>query len=251
MYAIHDSDIELKKQGAFEVSRQQALELNKKGYGIFYTPNDFNGARKAANLVKINYWFVDIDEGEKSDMLSKINNLPIKPTMIIESKKGYHCYWKANDATEEKFRDIQTGLISRLNGDKACKDLARLLRCPDFYHMKDINNPFLIKIVYQDDRSYNESRMLLAYELPKPKYKKLEYKGDKADFLVEGNWDKIFKLNTISEGGRNNGFTRICFWLRDEGFSRDIVLNTLLRMNSKISNPLDEHEIRLIVRGKL
>lgn len=248
-YILHDSDKSF-KGGAIKTSRKDLEKYNKQGFGCFWTPNDFKGTRKAENLVKINFWVADIDDGSKEEQMERINALPIKPSTIVETKKGYHCYWKAEDATLDNYREIELGLIDRLKADKHCKDVSRLLRCPGYYHVKDPKNPFLVKVVYQDDRTFSEKKMLFCYQLPKPVYKKIDYKGDKKDFLDETKWDKIFKLNTIGEGCRNGEFSRIAFWLRDEGFTRDVVLNTLQRMNQKIAKPLGNWEIKTIVNSK-
>lgn len=248
-YILHDSDKSF-KGGAIQTHRRDLEKYNKQGFGVFFTPNDFNGTRKAENLVKINFWVADIDDGSKEEQMERINSLPIKPSTIVETKKGYHCYWKAEDATLDNYRDIELGLIEKLKADKHCKDVSRLLRCPNFYHMKDPKNPFLVKVVYQDDRSFTEKKMLFCYQLPKPVYKKIDYNGDKKDFLDETKWDKIFKLNTIGEGCRNGEFSRIVFWLRDEGFSKEVVMNTIQRMNQKISKPLGDWEIKTIVNSK-
>lgn len=248
-YVLHDYNKNI-KCGAKNVSKLELPFYNKNGFGCFWTPNDFNGARKAENLVKINFWVADIDDGTKEEQMERINILPLKPSTIVETKKGYHCYWKAEDATLDNYRDIELGLIEKLKADKHCKDVSRLLRCPGYFHMKDPKNPFLVKVIYKDDRSFTEKKMLFCYKLPKVIYKKIDYKGDKKDFLDESKWDRIFKLNTIGEGCRNAEFSRIAFWLKDEGFSHDIVLNTIQRMNQKISRPLDNWEIKTLVNSK-
>ena len=239
-----------KKGGAIKTHRVELEKYNKLGFGCFWTPNDFNGDRKVDNLKKINFWIADIDDGTKEEQMDRIQNLILKPSTIVETKKGYHCYWKAKDATLNNYRDIELGLIKQLNADKHCKDPSRLLRVPGYYHMKDKNNPFMVKIIYSDDRQFTESQMLFCYKLPDPVYKKIKYDGDKKDFLDETKWDKIFKLNTIGEGCRNGEFTRIAFWLKDLGFTKDIVMNTIQRMNSKISRPLPDWEIKVLVNSK-
>jgi len=253
IYALHDSSPEKKRLGAFEIDIADAEEYNAKGFGIFGTFNDYEGARKKDNITKINFWFADIDEGNKEEQMERINNLSILPTIVIETKNGYHCYWKAIDATIECFSDIQKGLIHRLDADKACKDPVRLLRCPHYNHMKNPSKPFKIKIVWNNHKEYNESRMLCVYKLPEPKpkkYGKLDYSGSKEDMLKEENWDKIFNLNMIGEGGRNNELSRICFWLRDENFPRDVVENTIRRMNSSLSSPLPTWELDILINSK-
>ena len=250
-YVIHDSDPELKKQGAMCVEKSELKEYNQKGYGIFWTPNEFNGRRKAENVTKIKFWIADIDEDSKEDQMKRIEALPLYPSIIIETKKGYHCYWRAIDATIDRYRDIECGLIKRLKSDPACKDVCRLLRYPNYYHMKDPKNPFLVKCVYNSDREYTEHDMLIAYELPKPVYKPLNYDGDKKDMLDPDKWDKIFRLNSFMAEGRNNSLTRVTFWLRDSGFDRGTIENTIYNMNSMLPTPLDLWEVRSILRNKI
>ena len=251
LYAIHDNNSVLKKKGAFPVTMEQAKKLNQEGYGIFWTPNKFYGARKAENLAEIRFWLADIDAGTKEEQWARIESLPLRPSFIVETKKGYHCYWRAKNATIETYRDIECGLIKRLNADPACKDVCRLLRYPNFYHNKEVNNPFLVKTIQTNDNEYTESQMLCIYQLPKPKYKPLVYSGEKEELLNPDNWNKIFRLNQAMAEGRNNFLTRVTFWLRDEGFDRGTIDQTIHNMNAKISTPLDEWEVRAILRGKI
>lgn len=251
LYALHDSNPELKKKGAFPIMMSEAKKYNEEGWGIFWTPNVFNGARKANNLLKIRFWIADIDEGTKEEQLERIKKLPILPNNIVETKKGYHCYWTAQDATIENYRDIECGLIQRLKADPACKDVCRLLRYPNYYHCKDPNNKFLVKVVDKHDYVATEKQMLCAYRLPKPVYKPINYDGDKSELLNPKNWDKIFKLSQAMAEGRNNFLTRVTFWLKDAGFDAGVIEQTIYNMNSKIPTPLDEWEVRTILRTKL
>jgi len=252
IYALHDSDPELKKKGAFSIELNDAEKLNKEFYGIFHTPNIFKGARKKENLVNIRFWLADIDDGTKEQQMDLINKAKYKPSLIIETKKGYHCYWNAKDATIENYRVIEQGLIYALNADKGCKDVTRLLRCPNFLHMKDKNNPFMIKIIQKNDEVYREAEMLFGFPIPKPKHERIKYEtNDKSDFLNPDNWDRIFKLNMIGEGSRNNEMCRIIFWLRDLGFCGSDIENAVLEMNNRLSNSLPQHEINFLLKGKL
>ncbi len=249
-YIIHDHDLELKKRGALHVADDEADIRNEECYGVFWTPNEFEGDRKAVNLTKINFWYVDIDSGEKPTMLNQLLTAILKPTLIVETKKGYHAYWHALDATPENFQLVARGLIEKFNGDPACKDVCRLLRVPGFWHCKDPTDKFMIKYVFDQDKSYSEAKMLICFPIKKPKIAKLDYKGDNADLIDEKNWDRIFKLNRIGNGSRNNEFSKIAFWLRDAGFSESVVLNTIQRMNMTLPDPLDNREIEKIVGSK-
>lgn len=170
----------------------------------------------------------------------------------MKQKKGYHCYWKVKgNATAENFREIQTGLINKLNGDPACKDVSRMLRIPAYYHQKDPNSPFMVKTIHKDDREFTEGQMLTAFK-PKPpkskKYTRENFESNKEDFFDENKFETLYKVSSIGEGGRNNDLSRIRLWLRDEGFSKSDIYNIISRINDKISSPLDNREIRMICR---
>lgn len=251
LYALHDSDPELKRKGAFPILKAEAPKYNQAGYGIFWTPNVFKGQRKADNLLKIRFWIADIDEGSKEEQLERIKALPIIPNYIVETKKGYHCYWRANDATLDNYREIEQGLIKRLNADPACKDVCRLLRYPNYYHCKNPLNRFLVRIVDSNSYVCTEEQMLFSYRLPRPVYKHIDNVADKDGLLDPQNWNKIFKLDQAMAEGRNNFLSRVTFWLRDAGFDRGTIENTIWNMNSMISKPLDDWEVKTILRTKL
>lgn len=248
-YALHDSDINEKKKGAIEIDFKIAEDLNNDGWGIFWTFNTYENRRRAINIKKINYWACDIDEGSKEEQLERINSLILKPTMIIESKKGYHCYWQSENATLENYREITQGIIAKLNADKHCTDPVRLLRVPYFYHMKDKNNPFLIQVIEENNKIYTEEKMLYAYQLPKKKLKQIKYDGDNKDFLDDKKWQTIFKINEIGEGCRNSMLARYVFWLKDLGFNNEIsyIINGI---NQKLYKPLEQWEIDVMLKTK-
>lgn len=248
-FVLHDSDPELKKRGAFEVNENELEEYNNLGYGCFWTLNDFEGRRKAQNITKINFWIADIDDGTKEEQMERINSLVLKPSMIVESKKGYHCYWEAENATLENYTEITKGIIQKLKADPHCKDPVRLLRMPYYYHVKDMENPYLIEVVYENGKKYTEEKMLYAYQLPKPKLKPIKYDGDKKDFLDENKWEKIFKISQIGEGCRNSMLARYVFWLKDLGFNNEIsyIINGL---NRKLYKPLEQWEIDIMLKTK-
>jgi len=70
--------------------------------------------------------------------MEDITRFPIRPSSIVESKNGYHCYWFAKDGTKENWPKICTYIAEELHGDmKIVKDTSRVLRIPGFYHWKD------------------------------------------------------------------------------------------------------------------
>jgi len=252
LYALHDSDTGLKKYGAFPIWSWQAKEYNEKGYGIFHTPNLFYGRRIKSDLQKIRYWIADLDDGSKEEQMRLIKKCLLKPSLIIETNKGYHCYWEAINATFENYTEIEKGLIHKLNADKGCKDVTRLLRYPNYLHQKNPQEPFKINIIEKNKNKYTEKEMLYYFKIPKEKvnYRPILKGTDKDEFLKPENWDRLFGLNQIGKGNRNNELTRIAFWLKDEGFAGSELEGLMRAINSKLSNPIDNQELNSLIKGK-
>ena len=85
-------------KGMRAVSLAEAIRLNSPEHcnGVFHTVNAFRGTKRTKDeLTAINAWFVDIDEGDKADMLARIYAAPIEPSIIVETRRGYHVYYIA------------------------------------------------------------------------------------------------------------------------------------------------------------
>lgn len=103
------------------------------------------GKRDAASVKMIQTWITDIDDWDKASQLKLIQNAPLKPTFVVESVHWFHLYYFAdNPLDKDQYTEGNLGLKDYYNGDvKVCKDTARVLRIPWFYHMK--GKPELVK----------------------------------------------------------------------------------------------------------
>lgn len=145
-------------------------DLNDMGCGIYFTPNPCSGGRKEENVTSIEWVYCDIDGGNKPAQEERIKEAPVPPDMIVESKNGYHLYWKCRcDRTE--FDRIIAGLINFFKADPAISSTNEVLRFPGFYHCKvDKNNvsgePFKITIVREYlGQHHDVSELLTAYDV--------------------------------------------------------------------------------------
>lgn len=267
--ALHDSDERLKtKWQAMDITdkikdlsilEDTATRANKKGYGIFWVVNDFEGARKKENLTKINYWYCDIDGGDKKSQMEKIDGLQLPPTFIVETKNGYHCYWAVKgEASIDNFEAIEIAIVERLGGDIHCKDVLRMLRCPGYYHMKDPENPFFCDIVWDagSNQSYTEEQMINYFLRNKRNNDKIikfkpDIKCDKNDFLDKNKWERIFKISSLYKGCRNSKLAQYTFWMRDEGLTSSEIEYVINGINDSMSDPLSKSEVASILRGKI
>lgn len=202
-YALHDYDKNLQKKGCFPVSQNDAGDLNKSGYGIFFTPNNFNGARLEKNLCKLKMWYVDLDGGNKNDMENALSDFSLEPTLLIETRNGYHAYWKCepnlfNDGMLNDYIEILAGIVQHFGGDQNAMGTNRVLRVPNFYHCKDPRNRFLIKEVYSCNKVYTIGQMKNA--IPDNSQSVSAIKEEKrANFFTQvpqdDFWQKVFDLD--------------------------------------------------------
>jgi hypothetical protein len=160
VFALHDKHPgppqELRNIGA------HVRRLNNEGYGIFQVVNQFTGRRLVENMTRIDWWYADLDTGTKAEQLERILLQPIKPSRVVETKKGHHVYYKATDATLGNWdRIVKRGLVPALEGDPRATDPLRLLRVPGFYHHKA--EPFLVRTIAEADVAYTESQMMGAF----------------------------------------------------------------------------------------
>ena len=254
LYAIHDSNPDLKSKGAFSITPERAPELNKQGYGIFWTANEFENKERTKDKLKhIHFWLADIDKGTKAEQLKKILALRIKPTMIVETKRGYHCYWKAKDGTKENYTIIEMALIRLLDSDIQCKDTTRLLRAIGYNHCKEPNNPFKVDIIHFDNREITEKEMLYIYGIPeqlrqaeekakkqaeinkqKAKYKKYNNQyGINDEERILNNIDNFFYNNTMVGNRNYNYFIWACKY---KALNRPIteIISKITEFNNRI-----------------
>ena len=205
MYALHDYDSDLKKNGAFQISQDNAADLNSKGYGIFFTPNTFTSeGRIESALVRLGAWFIDYDSGTKDMMLDKIEMFPLIPSMLIETHKGFHSYWRCSESLVEENRvgeysDVLEKVVKHFGADENAMGVNRILRYPNYFHCKDPLNKFLIKEIFTQDGGYTCEEMLSA--IGQTKREKIEKKRDvqKIEFFnsvpQDDFWESVYALN--------------------------------------------------------
>jgi hypothetical protein len=179
----------------------EAHKYNAENWGVYWTVNKFNGARKKENLEKIRAWFVECDGNNKPQMLKKLKS-KLPPSMIIESKAGFHAYWFASGAVNvEAYSDILGyRLIPFYGADFKARDLSRILRVPDYFHCKNPTEKFLVKLVHLDESLvYSEADILEAYPLRQKEVRAVEIRETfRKEFNVGGKtdlWERIFSLD--------------------------------------------------------
>lgn len=169
-------------------------------YGIYFSVNPMKtGKRNAESVEFIQTWICDIDSGSKAEQLKLIENAPLKPTFVVESVHGFHLYYFAeNHLTKEQFEEGNLWLMEYYHWDiKVCKDIARVLRIPWFYHMKW--EPVMVE--FRKDLSgfsfYSVEEMTKAFPKKEEEIKKPEIKPIPKNTYncSDSYWEKVNRLD--------------------------------------------------------
>lgn len=192
----------------------QQLNSSSIKRGIWFTPNSMkNGKRSKAMISRLNVIPLENDfkgtrseiKSQKNEYLKIIKSLQLKPSVIIESKNGYHMYWllaKGAIIEIDQYEALQLMMQEKLKTDKGAIGAERLFRLPGFHHWKDENDPFLCETIHVDySKRYSFEELVHKYGGQKKfsslKRKKAigKYSGkpiNLADFKVTGNIENIF-----------------------------------------------------------
>jgi hypothetical protein len=108
-----------------------------------------NGGRKQYAISRIRACFVDMDAGrddqgryfkpsivmqKKKEFLDQINNFPVKPSWVVDTRNGYQCYWILNQNTNSPHKTywsgIQKKLVNHFGGDARAIKINQIYRIP-------------------------------------------------------------------------------------------------------------------------
>jgi hypothetical protein len=160
--------------------------LNKDGYNIFFTPNagkTVEGRNSLTNLAQVNSWWIDIDINEtkkceneedmilrntrKAQILGKIFECPLIPSLTIETRNGFQLYWNAVDGTAEKWLEIGMRIYSffrEIGADKSTVKPMQLMRVPMFWYFKHSEvGKIKISESFSSLKKYTEKEMMESF----------------------------------------------------------------------------------------
>jgi len=146
--------------------------------GTYFTPNPITGKkisknnsqRLDENVYHVSAAYADFDGGDKMSQMLTIQ-MQITPTMIVESKNGYHAYWFTEpDLSVEDWRSIQKAIIKAYGSDQTIKNPSRLMRLPFTWHCKT-DDEFMVKIVSFNWRRYTKLELFQAFDVKPPEIK--------------------------------------------------------------------------------
>lgn len=129
--------------GPFGEVKDQLVELNAKGHGVFVMVNEGDcKGRKTENVIRVRALFVDLDGAP----LEPVMSAGAKPDIVVESSPDrWHAYWLVDVCPLEDFKPRQHQLAAKFKGDPSVCDLPRVMRIPGFLHLKE--SPFLSRLI--------------------------------------------------------------------------------------------------------
>ncbi|MCK4358806.1 MAG: helix-turn-helix domain-containing protein [Candidatus Cloacimonetes bacterium] len=121
-------------------------------FGVFERKNTRSGA--SYNCSRTNALWVDIDHVDITELDSRLRNSKLpKPSIIVNSGNGYHCYWLL-DAPATYVKSVLVKIVVEIGGDSRPVDTARILRIPETYNFEEKEHKHC-KIVMIKDSKYS------------------------------------------------------------------------------------------------
>ena len=115
---------------------------------------------------KIVYEYRSTDQIEKfkQDFINRLKNFSLAPNIINETKNGFHIYWLVGYQDQEallRFRPLQKVLTAyfgqyefrKEHADESVSNLPKVMRMPNYEHLKDPLDPFTISCIYFSDHA--------------------------------------------------------------------------------------------------
>jgi hypothetical protein len=132
--------------GSFSEHKETLALYNNLGAGVFVTVNESDGkGRKKTDIKRIRAVWVEDDQGDAPE-------LPIQSHLKIESSPGkFHSYIFTDTDKVDEFERVEQRLVDDYGSDPNAKDRSRVLRLAGFYHQKNPEKPFLVRIVSEAD----------------------------------------------------------------------------------------------------
>lgn len=213
-------------------------------------------------IAAINCLFAEFDGGADA-ALARLEALTYRPSAIVHSGGGLHCYWllgdtvTVTDANRAQLGHAQAAWVALVGGDGGAKDLDRVLRVPGHRNMKperrqsDGSYPVVRLLELDFGRLYDLdqlTRLLPAYTPPKPQTA-APLRGSEA---AAGRGAIQWAYGHIGEGARHSTALWLARKLCDDGVSELAATMELERFqaaaNARGGRQLDAGEMNNIVR---
>ncbi|PWW04839.1 DNA primase RepB-like protein [Paenibacillus cellulosilyticus] len=160
-------DVDLNKVSAYLDTKQQAM---KKAESLQASQSDTVTSVNITRTPSGRYLLLAERTRSRVEQLKKAylnrHSKSLKNAMIVETKNGFHMYWPIQDGSIDKFVPIQKALVQKFSSDPRITNLSRAMRVPGFYHMKDPDDPFMVKVKqWGRSQPFSQNELVNALQL--------------------------------------------------------------------------------------
>lgn len=247
----NDPSLAQKISGDFATVAPQLEMYNQCGYGVYFIVNQ--GGNTDSEITTATAICIDIDNG---------SGLPaawhLAPHIIMQKAgtQNYHAYWlldPTNDIATWSYTCKR--LIAQYNSDPRIFNPSRVMRLPEFMHLKDPSAPMHYDVIYFDTNTPRYTLAQVATGLPEVDY--THNAGKRGQVVLESDdqfaLDRVMRFITRCEpaiegqGGDTHTFA-VAARCRDQGLSEEMTLQVMLEyFNPRCEPPWNPDELAVKV----
>ncbi len=239
----------------------------------YITPNTFYiPIRRADNMRHFRALYIDIDllpgaskiETTYQVYLLADQGLIPRPTMVVDSGRGIHLYWRIKNApiqawyTWQELEDYVYKQLKHLGADRQATDGARVLRLPSTINSR---NNMMCKVLHVEDTTYTMYDLRKTYLRYNPK--QCDTKGTKSTGQVKylfnsyslhmaraSDIETLCRLRHYDVKGHRNGLLH-CYAYWKGIYIRDMeaLSNIVYELNNNFLEPQKQTEVDAIIRS--
>ena len=259
---------------------REIVETLENEVDVFITPNTmYKKQRRVANIRQFRALFQDLDIHKlgysKEETVCMIyilvyeNKIPM-PSMIVDSGRGIHLYWKIKNApygalnTWQELQDYLYYQLKHLQADRNATDGARVLRLPNTLNSKE--NALCKVIEVHDDIEYSMYDLReqylnysiskqLQFQEAKTAKKKTKVINNKFFNSYSLHMARVEDIETLCKlrGYNMKGYRNMiihCYAYWKGIYVRDIdeLENEVIELNNAFIEPMKDTEIKAILR---
>lgn len=239
----------------------------------YITPNSFYiPIRRADNIRHFRALYIDIDlsEGQSKTettyqayILADEGLIP-RPTMVVDSGRGIHLYWRIKNApiqawhTWQELEDYLYKQLKHLGADRQATDGARVLRLPSTINSK---NNAICKVIHTEDTIYSMYDLRETYLGYRPKQRtrkatkptrqvKNLFNSYSLHMARASDIETLCRLRNYDvKGYRNSLLHCYAYWKGIYIRDMEALSSIVYELNDRFIEPLKQSEVDAMIRS--
>jgi hypothetical protein len=260
-----------------EVGEEDWVEITQRNavchVYVGVNPRPLSQAKRQDDILDVVCLWADIDgkdfEGGKEEALRRVREIPIAPSIVVDSGHGCHCYWVLAEpiiglAGEQRlrFKRIIAGLAKELGADRSRVNLDSCLRLPGTLNIKE-GGPVPCRILALTDQAYGLEEFArfedASYQEPagadeplpafgtktrqisltngeaaKEDVERLEISSKAKNLIITGAFDRGRSTDKTKSGRDFSIICSLIYWDYDYATIRSVFFNPFLGCSNRI-----------------